>query len=253
MGRRSRLVALLVAGAAFAAPAAADTITVFAAASLRGALDEAARPWEASTGHKLRIAYAASSALARQIEAGAPAQVFVSADTEWMQYLAGRGLLQAPARDLLGNELVLVAPARRVPALKVAKGFAIAQALGDGRLAMADPRSVPAGRYAKAALESLGAWPSVAARIAPADNVRSALNLVARGEAPLGIVYRTDAMAEPAVAIVDAFPPSSHPPVVYPVAALKGASAAAASLVDALASPGARAAWEKHGFRVLAP
>jgi molybdate transport system substrate-binding protein len=263
MGRRLRLVALLACGLALASGARAATLTVFAAASLRGALEEAARPWEAASGHRLRIAYAASGALARQVEAGAPAQVFLSADLapaqvflsadlEWMRYLEGRGLLQAPARDLLGNELVLVAPAGRVPSLQVAPGFPLAQALGGGRLALADPRAVPAGKYARAALQSLRAWDSVAARIAPADNVRAALNLVARGEAPLGIVYRTDAIAEPGVAIVGAFPASSHAPIVYPVATLKGAPPEAASLVEALRSPAARAAWERHGFRVLA-
>lgn len=252
MGRRAaRLLALLAFAAASCAPASADTLTVFAAASLRGPLEAAAQPWEAASGHRLRIAYAGSGALARQVDAGAPAQVFISADTEWMDWLAGRGRLEGAPRALLGNELVLVAPAGRVPKLRIAPGFGLAAALGGGRLAVADPRSVPAGKYARAALESLGAWSAVSGHLAPVDNVRSALALVARGEAPLGIVYRTDARMEPAVAVVDAFPASSHPPIVYPVAVVKGATPAAAALVDALSAPAARAAWEKAGFRVL--
>ena len=223
-------------------------VTVFAAASLRGALDEAARAFEARSPHRVRVAYAASSALARQVEAGAPAQVFLAADPEWMEYIASRGLVKGTPAILLTNSLVMVAPAGRAPGLAIAPGFAIEAALGKGRLAIADPRHVPAGRYARAALQSLGVWDRVAARIAPAEHVRAALALVARGEAPLGIVYRTDALAEPAVAIVGGFPAGTHPPIRYSIAVLQGAGQAADELVAFLRSPGARATWSRHGF-----
>jgi molybdate transport system substrate-binding protein len=239
MGRRPAALAFVAAAALFAAlPAAADTLLVFAAASLREALDEAARAFESASAHRVRISYGASSALARQIEAGAPAQLFVSADTEWMQRVANRGLLKAPPVALLTNELVLVAPAGAATPLAVAPGFALAAALRGGRLAVADPASVPAGKYARAALESLGVWADVRSRLAPAENVRVALALVARAEAPLGIVYRTDAHAEPGVAIVGRFPASSHPAIVYPLGVLRGAPPAA----------DARAIWRRHGF-----
>ena len=177
--------------------ASADTITVFAAASLKEALDAAAKPFEDSTGNKVAVSYAASSALARQIEAGAPATLFISADLDWVDYVEKRGLaVPGTRRNLLGNDLVLIAPAASTAALKIAPGFDLAAALGkDGRLALANPDAVPAGKYAKAALTKLGAWPGVEGRVAPAENVRAALALVSRGEAPLGIVYRTDAMA----------------------------------------------------------
>ena len=152
--------------------------------------------------------------------------------------------------NLLTNALVLIAPAGKVPKLRIEPGFALAAALGDGRLAIADTRSVPAGKYARAALESLGVWRQVRERLAPAENVRAALAFVARGEAPLGIVYRTDAQAEPRVAIVDTFPPSSHPPIVYPLAIVRGAPEAAGELAHFLASPQARAIWRRHGFGI---
>src|SRR5262245_49494158 len=207
-------IALLVGVGALAAPSThgaqdrvANDVLVFAAASLKEVLDEIVAAAQPSIDGTIRVSYAASSALARQIEAGAPAHLFISADTEWMDYLAGQNLIQSATRvDLVGNSLVLIAPAAEPVRLKIEKGFGLAAALGSGRLAVADPAAVPAGKYARAALKSLGVWNSIADRLAPADNVRSALALVARGEAPLGIVYRTDALVEPKVRIVDAFP-----------------------------------------------
>ncbi|MGZ5060432.1 MAG: molybdate ABC transporter substrate-binding protein [Usitatibacter sp.] len=230
------------------ATARAETLTVFAAASLRESLDEATRAFEKASGHSVRVSYAASSALAKQIEAGAPAQLFICADEEWMDYVDSRKLLKGSRVSLLANAIVLVAPAGKAPALRIEPGFALAAALGDGRLATADPQSVPAGKYARAALESLGVWPQVRARLAPAENVRAALALVARAETPLGIVYRTDAIAEPRVAIVDTFPASSHPAIVYPMGVLRDAPAAAGDLAAFLAAPGTRAIWRRHGF-----
>ncbi len=210
-----------------------------------------ARAFEAASGHRVRASFAASSALARQIEAGAPAQLFVSADSDWMDYLEARKLLAPGTRsNLLENELVLIAPAASPASLRIAPGFAIGAALGTGRLAIADPDAVPAGKYARAALESLGVWREVEARTARAENVRAALAFVARGEAPLGIVYRTDALAETGVRVVDAFPAGSHPPIVYPVAALLRAPPAARELQRFFATPQARAIWLRHGFRL---
>jgi molybdate transport system substrate-binding protein len=224
-----------------------QTVTIFAAASLKNALDEAA----ALQQPRPVIAYGASSALARQIENGAPADIFISADLDWMNYLEKKGLLAAGTRrNLLGNRLVLVAPASRPLTLQPAPGFAIERALGSGRLALADPQSVPAGKYAKAALEKLGVWQDVAGRIAPAENVRAALAFVARGEAPLGIVYQTDANEERKVMVAGVFPAASHPPIVYPAAALKGAKPGAAAFLERLGSARARAIFGKHGFTV---
>jgi molybdate transport system substrate-binding protein len=232
--------ALIVAGQAQAQ-------TIFAAASLKNALDEAVSGYQTP----VIISYGASSALARQIENGAPADVFISADLAWMDYLEKKNLLAAGTRrNLLGNRLVLIAPAREPVKLQPAPGFPIASVLKNGRLALAEPSGVPAGKYAKAALEKLGVWDQVAGRIAAADNVRAALALVARGEAPLGVVYETDARAEPSTMVAGVFPAGSHPPIVYPVAALKGAKPGAVPLLEFLASPPARAIFEKHGFTV---
>lgn len=241
------LVALLVSGLA----RADDRITVFAAASLKNALDEVAVAYAAKSGTRPTLAYAASSALARQIEAGAPADVFISADLDWMDYLEKKGLL-APGtrRNLLGNRLVLIAPAKEPRKLQPAPGFAIGAALGSGRIALANPDSVPAGKYAKAAFEKLGVWGQVARRVAAADNVRAALALVARGETPLGVVYRTDANAEPGVMVAGVFPADSHPPIVYPAAAIKGARAGSAAFLEFLGGSAARRVFEKHGFTV---
>lgn len=253
MSRRCFLACLLAVGSAVFAPlTAAAQLTVFAAASLKEALDANSRGFERATGHRVALSYAASNALARQIENGAPAHLFVSADRDWMDYLDRRGLLvPGSRRDLLGNRLVLVAPAGSVAALAIRPGLDLASALGGGRLAMANPDSVPAGKYGRAALETLGAWAAVEKRLARTENVRAALALVSRGEAPLGIVYRTDALADPRVRIVDTFPESSHPSIVYPAAQVRGADAAAGALLDYLAGPLARPIWEKHGFRLL--
>jgi molybdate transport system substrate-binding protein len=247
-----RRLAALIFGVLAVPLASAETITVFAAASLKEALDAAAKPFEAASGDKVAVSYAASSALARQIEAGAPATLFVSADLDWVDYVEKRGLTVAGTRrELLSNDLVLIAPAASTTRVKIAPGFDLAAALGGGRLALANPDAVPAGKYAKAALVNLGAWQGVSGRIAPAENVRAALMLVSRGEAPLGIVYRTDAMADKDVRVVDAFPAASHPPIVYPMVQLKGADAATARLAKHLAAPATRAIWERYGFRVL--
>jgi molybdate transport system substrate-binding protein len=248
MEHARRVFAALACVFTLCVPARADTLTVFAAASLKESLDEAAHAFEASSGHTLRISYAASSALAKQIEAGAPAQVFISADEEWMDYVESRKLLKRRRVNLLVSSLVLIAPAGKAPQLRIEPGFALAAALGDGRLAIADTRAVPAGKYGRAALESLGVWAQVQGRLAPTENVRAALALVARAETPLGIVYRTDAQAEPRVAIVDTFPASSHPPIVYPLGVLRDAPAAADDLAAFLAAPATRAIWRRHGF-----
>jgi molybdate transport system substrate-binding protein len=231
-------------------PATAADVTVFAAASLKEAMDEQARHFEASTGNKVVVSYGGSNALAKQIEAGAPADIFISADLDWMDYLDQRHLLSPNTRsNLLRNTLVLIAPAASNSTLKIGPNFGLAAALGREKLAMANPDSVPAGKYGKSALEKFGVWASVEKQVARAETVRAALVLVSRGEAPFGIVYRTDALADKGVKVIDAFPPDSHPPIVYPVALLAaGKSTAAKPLLDYLRSASARAAWEKYGF-----
>ncbi|WP_246172219.1 molybdate ABC transporter substrate-binding protein [Nitrospirillum amazonense] len=259
LGRLAMAGALAVAIGLGTAPALAQGAgpLVFAAASLKNALDNANAAFVAGGGAKATVTYAASSALAKQIEAGAPADVFISADEDWMDYLAGKGLIQpATRRDLLGNELVLVAPADAKTTIEVKPGFALDQALDaaqkGGRLAVGDPAAVPAGKYAKAALQKLGAWDKVQDRLAPAENVRAALALVARGEAPFGIVYKTDAVAEPGVRIVATFPADSHAPILYPIALAKEATnAQAGAFLDFLAGPKARPLFEAQGFTVL--
>ena len=247
---RGALAGLVLALAAI--PACAEAVTVFAAASLQGSLDEVVRMFRQSTGHAVTVSYGASGALARHIERGAPADVFLPADAEWAKYLAGKGLLAGPAKDILANDLVLIAPADSKAQVKLAPGVDLASLLGGKRLVIAHPDVAPAGRHAKAALGSLGAWNSIAKSIAAAANVRGALALVARGEAPLGVVYRTDALAEPKVRIVDTFPASSHPPIVYPVANVARLSPPAAfDFADYLASPPARAIFQRFGFRTL--
>ena len=242
------LVACLAAGTSTIVAAAG--VTVFAAASLKEAMDAQARRFEAATGHKVVVAYAASNALARQIDAGAPADLFISADVDWMDYLDQRKRLAPGTRaDLLRNALVLAAPAASTATLRIAPDFGLAAALGSGRLAMANPDGVPAGRYGRSALESMGVWKSVEKQVARAESARAALALVARAEAPFGIVYRTDALADKAVRIVDTFPPGSHPPIVYPVAVVADSkSAAGPALLAYLRSVHARAVWEQHGF-----
>jgi molybdate transport system substrate-binding protein len=251
----TRRAAALALAAVLSLPAAARAegpVLVFAAASLQTALDAIAADWTAATGTSVAFSYAASSALARQIGSGAPADIFASADMRWMDHVEAQGLLRPGSRrSLIGNDLVLIAPASSAIALTPAPGFPLAQALGDGRLAMGNPDSVPAGAYARAALATLGAWDAVAPMTAGAENVRAALVLVARGEAPLGIVYRSDAEAEPAVRIVATFPAGSHPEIVYPFALTAGASPAAAAFLDHLGSAPARAAFAARGFTVL--
>ena len=241
------LAAILAAGVA---SAHAQTL-VFAAASLKNALDEVIVLYKRENKSETVVSYGASSALAKQIENGAPADVFISADLDWMDYLEKKGLLAPGTRKaLLGNRLVLIAPAKQPVKLQPAAGFPIARALGNGRIALAEPSSVPAGKYAKAAFEKLGVWDQVAGRVAAAENVRAALLLVARGEAPLGVVYQTDANAEPSVVVAGVFPAGSHPPIVYPAAALKGTKSGAAPFLEFLSRAQSRAIFEKHGFTV---
>jgi molybdate transport system substrate-binding protein len=247
---RHLLTGLLLATMALVSQAAEKTLTVFGASSLTNVLEEAGKAYTAKTGAPVRFSFAASSVLAKQVESGAPADVFISADQEWMDYLASRKLIQpATRRDIAGNSLVLVAPADSKVALKIAPGFALAAALGErGRIATGDPASVPVGKYAKAALGKLKVWDSVENRIIPADNVRTALNFVARGEAPLGIVYATDARAESRVRVVDTFPAGTHEPLRYPAAATTSASASAAGFLEFLASEPARIIFDRAGF-----
>jgi molybdate transport system substrate-binding protein len=233
-----------------ASPSPAADLTVFAAASLKESLDEQAQRFEKDTGNRVVVSYGASNALAKQIEAGAPANLFISADLDWMEYVDQRRLLAPGSRvNLLRNTLVLVAPATSSSALKIAPGFDLAGALSSGKLAMANPDSVPAGKYGKAALESLGVWSRLEKQVVRAETVRAALVLVARGEAAYGIVYRTDALAEKGVRIVDTFPETSHPPVVYPAALIAtGVTPSAKALLDYLRSVPARPIWDKYGF-----
>ncbi len=228
-------------------------VVILAAASLKNALDEASAAWDKQTGKSTRISYAASSALARQIEAGAPADIFISADIPWMDYVAERKLIKPASRsDYLGNQIVLIAARDSKIDLKIEKGFGLRAALGDGRLAMGNVDAVPAGKYGKAALESLGVWASVADRVAQAENVRMALTLVSRGEAPLGIVYRTDAVSDPNVKVVGVFPDGTHPAIVYPMAILASSTNPdAQAFADYLKTPAAKPFFEKQGFTVL--
>jgi molybdate transport system substrate-binding protein len=249
---------MLVAPAMQAGPAlAADNaprLTIFAAASLKNALDAVAVQFTKDTGKKVAISYAASPALAKQIEQAAPADVFISADLDWMDYLSQKNLITVSTRvNLYGNSLALVAPASNNISLKISQGFDLSGALGDGKLAMADVKAVPAGKYGKAALEKLGVWASIAPKIAEAENVRAALALVARGEAPLGIVYLSDATAEPNVKIVDIFPSDTHPPIVYPAAVIAASAngEAAGEFLKYLKAPASEAKFTKDGFIIL--
>jgi molybdate transport system substrate-binding protein len=256
--RRQFAAALLALGLLLPAGArASGKITVFAAASLKNALDETMAAYTARTGTIAVASYAASSALAKQIEAGAPADLFISADIPWMDYLDEQGLIDRASRtDLLSNALVLVAPAGTPrAALEIGPGMDLSAALGDGRLAVGQVDSVPAGRYAKAALQTLGAWQAVETKLAQADNVRAALALVARGEAPLGIVYASDAASTAEVDVVGIFPPASHPPIIYPAAlvASDAANPEAAGFLAFLQGAEAAAAFRKAGFTVLVP
>jgi len=233
-------------------PQRSGEVLVFAAASLQTVLDALVEPARQSTGVRMRISYAASSALARQIENGAPAGLFISADLDWMDYLVERKLVQAASRvNLAGNRLVLIAPRSQPVTLRIAPGFPLAATLGANRLALANPDAVPAGKYAKAALTVLGVWDSVAGKVAAAENVRAALVLVARGEARLGIVYATDAQVEPGVVVVDTFSETLHPAIVYPAALLPNATGAAAKILEFLKSDAANKEFLAQGFTTV--
>ncbi|WP_375465847.1 molybdate ABC transporter substrate-binding protein [uncultured Methylobacterium sp.] len=248
---RAVLIAALLLGTA---AEAAETATVFAAASLKNALDNAGAAFTAQTGIAIKASYAASSALARQIESGAPADLFASADLEWMDYLAQKKLIRPETRvSLLSNRLVVVAPkdATETEIAFTAEGFA--RILGaDGRLATGEVNSVPVGKYAKTAFEKLGLWGTIQTRLAQADNVRAALALVSRGEAPLGVVYASDAKSDPGVKVVGVFPQDSHPPVVYPFAVTAEARGeGAARFLDFLKGAAAKPFFEAQGFSVI--
>lgn len=254
-GRRPFLATLAALALAVAAPlpAAAGEITVFAAASLTNALDRIGTAFAAATGHRAVMAYGASSALARQIQAGAPADVFISASEEWMDAIAASGdLREGTRRDLLGNSLVLVAHGRDARAVTIDANLDLVGLLAGGRLSMAVVDAVPAGVYGKAALTALGLWERVAPFVVESDNVRAALAFVALGEAPLGIVYATDAAVTDEVSVIGTFPEASHPPIVYPAGLTTGGeSPAAAAFLDYLGSEAAGAIWREFGFRVL--
>jgi molybdate transport system substrate-binding protein len=243
------MLVLFLACLAATSASAADVV-VFGAASLKEALDAQAKQFESATGNKVVVSYAASNTLAKQIESGAPADLFISADLDWMDYIDRKALVRPGTRvNLLRNALVLIAPVSSKAALEIAPGFDLASALGSDRFAMANPDSVPAGKYGKSALEYLGVWGKVEKQAARAENVRAALALVSRGEAPFGIVYATDAYADKGVRIVGTFPAASHPPIVYPAAILASSkSPAARPFLDHLRSTPARATWEKYGF-----
>jgi molybdate transport system substrate-binding protein len=229
------------------------SLIVFAAASMKNALDAVDAAYSAKTGVHIVASYAASSTLAKQIEQGAPADIFLSADTDWMDYaIARKDINEATRVNLLGNSIVLIAPNdSKIDNVAIGQGFDLAKLAGFGRIATGDVQAVPAGKYAKAALEKLGAWQAAKPKFAMAENVRAALTLVARGEAVLGIVYSTDARVEPGVKIVGTFPLNSHPPIVYPVAATLTAKPEAAGYLDYLRSSVARATFEKYGFTFL--
>lgn len=238
-----------------ATPAASQdkTLTVFAAASLKNALDDVDAAYTAKSGIKVVVSYAASSALAKQLEQGAPADIFISADTDWMDYSIGKKTIAEPSRvNLLGNKIVLIAPKdSKVDNVAIGQGFDLAKLAGDGKIATGDVKAVPVGKYAKAALKKLGSWHAAEAKFAMTENVRAALALVARGEATLGIVYETDAKVEPGVRIVGVFPADSHPAIIYPVAATASAKSDAAGYLDFLRSSAAKTIFEKYGFTFL--
>ncbi len=247
---KRRLFALLPLALLLGAAPAPQAPLVLAAASLQESMSAAADAWAARGHPRPVVSFAASSALARQAMAGAPADLFVSADEEWMDAVAKAGLVRAGTRaDFLGNRLVLVAPNTSRAQVRLARGVDLARVLGNGRLAMADPDSVPAGKYGRTALESLNAWRGVEGKVARAENVRAALALVERGVAPLGIVYATDARASKGVRVVAVFPAASHPPIRYPLAILKQSrSADAAGFRAFLLSPRGRAIFVRYGF-----
>jgi molybdate transport system substrate-binding protein len=249
------IVALsILCGSSYSPAFAQDnSLTVFAAASMKNALDDIDAAYTAKTSVKVVASYAASSALAKQIEQGAPADIFASADTDWMDYAISKKTINEPTRiNLLGNSIVLIAPKdSKIDNVTIGQGFDLAKLAGDGRIATGDVKAVPVGKYAKAALEKLGAWPAAEPKFAMAESVRAALTLVARGEAALGIVYATDAKVEPGVKILGTFPPDSHPAIIYPVAATATAKAQAADYLAFLRSLAAKTVFEKYGFTFL--
>jgi molybdate transport system substrate-binding protein len=244
---------IVIAAAPLAAQAQDKSITVFAAASMKNALDDVDATFIKQSGIKVVASYDASSALMKQIEGGAPADVFVSADLKWMDYGAQKKLIKDDTRvNLLGNTLVLIASKdSKIDHVTIAPGFDLAKLAGDGRIATGDVKAVPVGLYAQAALEKLGVWSSVEPKMAMTANVRAALVLVARGEAPLGIVYSTDVKVEPGVKVVGVFPEESHDPIVYPVAATTGAKPEATAYLAFLRSQAAKTIFESYGFAVL--
>lgn len=245
------LALLLTVKLAYAADVS-PPLLVFGAASLTNALDEIGAAYTAQSSQKVKFSYAASSTLARQIEAGAKPDIFFSADLEWMDYLQARNLIATATRiNLLGNKLVLIAPADSKATLKIAPNFPLATALGKGRLATGDPDSVPVGKYARSALTTLGVWNDVADKLVRADSVRTALAFVDRGEAPFGIVYTTDALIDKKIRIVDEFPANTHPAIVYPIALTTHANKGADAFVAFLRGPTGQAAFKKYGFVIL--
>jgi len=243
------MVSLLSMGTGTAANVASKSLTIYAAASLSPALQILGPRFSARTGISVIFSYAASSQLAKQIESGAPADIFLSADEAWMDFLEQRNLIQiATRRNIVGNRLVLIAPITSTATISLVPHCRILQALGEGRLATGDPLLVPIGRYAKAALDSLGVWDEVANRILPADNARTALMYVERGEAPLGIVYTTDALSSKSVRIVATFPEATHPPIHYPMALTSRAGPNAALWLDYLRSSEAVSIFQEQGF-----
>jgi molybdate transport system substrate-binding protein len=245
---------LVLAGAVVPAAAQDKSITVFAAASMKNALDDIDAAYTAKTGVKVIVSYGPSSGLAKQIEQGAPADVFISADTDWMDYAISRKTINEPSRvNLLGNTIVLIAPKdSKIDNVTIGQGFDLAKLAGDGKIATGDVKSVPVGKYAKAALEKLGSWQAAEPKFAMADNVRAALTLVARNEAVLGIVYSTDAKVEPGVKVIGTFPADSHPAIIYPVAATTTAKPETSDYLAFLRSSAVKTILEKYGFKYLA-
>ena len=255
MNRLAGIFAVLFVLAAAAVPAGAQekAITIFAAASVKNALDDIDTAYTARTGVKIAVSYGPSSGLAKQIEQGAPADVFISADTDWMDYAISRkNINEASRMNLLGNTVVLIAPKdSKVDNVSIGAGFDLAKLAGDGKIATGDVKSVPVGKYAKAALEKLGSWQAAEPKFAMAESVRAALTLVARGEAVLGIVYSTDARVEPGVKVVGTFPADSHPAIIYPVAATTTAKPETTDYLAFLRSTAAKTILEKYGFKFL--
>jgi molybdate transport system substrate-binding protein len=245
---------LIATGWGMLQPAATQDaeVIVFAAASLKNALDAINDAWQKESGKKAKISYAASSALAKQMEQDAPAQMFISADLDWMDYVAQKLLIKPDSRaNLLGNRIVLIAPKDKAQTVKIEPGFDLGKVLSGGRLAMANVYTVPAGKYGKAALEKLGVWGSVSDKVAQAENVRAALLLVSRGEAQAGIVYQTDAAADPNVKIIGSFPENTHPPIIYPIALTNKAGSDAAAFLAYIRDTKSRLLFEAQGFTAI--